>query len=125
MPRRPTLKLPPLNLGEETIGQRIARIRKQKGYTQTELAQKMGTIQSLISDYETGRLRLYDEMVVRFAVALDVSTDEILGLKRNNHKPTKPSLKIMRRLNKIDSLPESQQKTLLKTIDVFLKGAGK
>ena len=52
MPRGSKLKLPPLYLGKETIGKRIARLRKERGYTQVELAEKMNIIQTLISDYE-------------------------------------------------------------------------
>lgn len=124
MPRRSKLKLPRLNLGEETIGQRIARLRKERGYTQGELSERIGLIQALVSDYERDKLRLHGEMVIRFAQALEVSSDEILGL--NNKKKngdTKISLRLLRRTKKIEELPPSQQKTLLKTIDTFLKGA--
>ena len=123
MPRKSRLKLPPLDLGEETLGQRIARLRKERGYTQVELAEKIGIIQTLVSEYERDKLRLHAEMLVRFARALEVSTDELLGLQSSGNHPGKPSLKILRRLNKIDALPVAQQKTLLKTIDTFLKGA--
>ena len=37
---------------------------------------KIGIIQALISDYERDKLRLHAEMVLRFALALDVTTDE-------------------------------------------------
>lgn len=126
MPRRSRLTLPPLNLGKESIGQRIARLRKERGYTQAELSEKIGIIQALISDYERDKLRLHAEMVVRFAQALEVSTDEILGLNGSRkNEDTKLSLKLLRRSKKIEELPPSQQKTLLKTIDTFLKGAEK
>ncbi len=125
MPRKSRLKLSPLVLGKETIGQRIARLRKERGYTQKELAEKIGIIHNLVSDYETGKLRLYDEMVTRFAIALEVGTDEILGLKQDNHKHVKPSLKIMRRLGKIESMPPAQQKTVLKSLDLMIKSAEK
>lgn len=126
MPRRSRLTLPPLNLGKESIGQRIARLRKERGYTQAELSEKIGIIQALISDYERDKLRLHAEMVVRFAQALEVSTDEILGLNGSRkNEDTKLSLKLLRRSKKIEELPQSQQKTLLKTIDTFLKGAEK
>jgi transcriptional regulator with XRE-family HTH domain len=81
MPQRSRLNLPPIDLGKKTIGERIARIRKQKGFTQKQLAEKMGLLNYLISDYERGRRRLYDEMVARFAIALDVSADYLIGLK--------------------------------------------
>lgn len=116
---------PPLDLGEETIGQRIARFRKERGYTQAELAEKIGITNNLVSEYERGRLRMNDQMVARFAVALDVSADEILGLKIENRKNIKPSLRIMRRLHRIEKLTLSKQKSLLQIIDGFLKGEGK
>jgi transcriptional regulator with XRE-family HTH domain len=127
MPRRSRLKLPPLNLGKETIGQRLARLRKERGYTQVELAEKTGILQTLITDYERDRLRLHAEMVIRFAQALEVSTDELLGLNgaTKNGDNGKLSLKILRRVKRIEDLPQSQQKTLLMTIDTFLKGAGR
>jgi transcriptional regulator with XRE-family HTH domain len=55
-------------------------ITQGKGYTQVELAEKIGIIQVLISDYERDKLRPHPEVIVRFAHALNVTTDELLGL---------------------------------------------
>ena len=121
MPRIST-RQHPINK-KETFGKRLARIRKEKGYTQVELAEKMGIIQVLISDYERDKLRPYHEMIIRFAQALEISTDELLGLNHSKNKGNDPSLKILRRLKKIEALPHAQQKILLRTIDIFLKGA--
>lgn len=125
MPRKSRLKLPPLNLGKESNGQRLARLRKERGYTQIELADKTGIPQTLITDYERDRLRLHAEMVVRFAQALEVSADELLGLNGPKKNGEKTSLRLLRRTKRIAELPSSQQKTLLKTIDTFLKAAEK
>jgi transcriptional regulator with XRE-family HTH domain len=125
MARKSKLKLPPLDTGKETFGQRLARIRKEKGYTQVELAEKMGIIQVLVSDYERDKLRPHYDMVARFAHAMEVSADELLGLKPSKSKENTPSLKILRRVKKIEALPLAQQKILLKNIDMFLKGAEK
>src|SRR5881296_81784 len=120
MPKR--LQLPPLDLGNETMGQRLARIRKERGYTQVALAEKIGIIQSLVSDYETDRLRLTAEMAVRFALALDVTTDELLHPK-SKKKTKRPSLKIMRRMEEIEKLPPRQQSIVLSALDSILRGA--
>ena len=87
----------------------------------------MGIIQGLISDYERDKLRLHAEMLARFANALDITADELLfGLKPEKKNGKKPgSLRLLRRLNKIESMPAAQQKTLLKTIDTFLKASEK
>jgi transcriptional regulator with XRE-family HTH domain len=107
----------------ETVGQRLARLRKERGWTQVELAERLGIIQSLISDYERDRLRLNPAMVVRFAAALEITTDELLQPKAaQTVLRRKPSLRVLRRLERIESLPQHQQNTLLKTIDGFLKG---
>lgn len=123
MPRKSRLKLPPLDLGKETFGERLARLRKEHGFTQVELAEKVGIIQVLVSDYERDRIRMHAEMVVRFAKALGVSSDELLGLKRTRTNGAKLSSKVRRRLEQIEKLPSPHQRALLKTIDTFLKGA--
>ncbi len=122
MPQKSKYTLKTLKRSEETIGERFARLRKEKGYTQVELAKKIGITQVLISSYERNRLRPNYEMIISFAQALGVTADELLGLKVPAGTGKKPSLKILRRLNKIDSLPPSQQRALLQTIDNFLKG---
>jgi transcriptional regulator with XRE-family HTH domain len=127
MPRVSRLQLPPLDLGEETIDQRIARLRKERGYTQAELADRIRIIQTLVSAYEHDQLRLNAEMLARFPMALEVSADEVLSLERvpaGTAKP-KPSLRLLRRLQRIEALSPTQQKSLLQTIDMSLKAAGK
>ena len=110
-------------MGNETLGERLARLRKERGYTQVELAEKIGTIQALISDYETDRLHLSAEMAIRFALALEVSLDELLHPKAIKPAPKKPSLKLLRRLKQIESLPAAQQTAVLRTIDAFVRAA--
>ena len=125
MPQISRLKLPPLDLGKETIGERLARLRKERGYSQIELAARIGIVQNLVSAYERDTRRLHAEMVIRVARALDVSTDELLmGEKAASLKGAKVSLKISRRLQRIEVLPEMQQKRLLQSIDMLLDGTG-
>ena len=81
MPQKPNENLTPLHLCDETLGQRIALIRKKRGLTQKKLAEKIGITRSRLSNYEIDRIHLYDEMLIRFAIALDVSLDYLVGLK--------------------------------------------
>jgi len=123
MPQKSKYTLKTLKLSEETLGERFARLRKEKGYTQVELANKIGIIQVLISSYERNRLRPKYEMIISFAQALGLTTDELFGLKNPKKTAKKSRLKVLRRLNNIEKLPPSQQRALLQTIDNFLKGA--
>lgn len=122
MPRISRLKLAPVDLGGETIGERIARLRKERGYTQVELAEKVGIIQTIVSALETNALKLSAEMAIRFAMALGVSTDDLLMPAKAKPRRARPSRKVLRRLELIESLPSHQQQAVLKTIDAMLKG---
>lgn len=123
MPRKSRLKLPPLDLGDESFGQRLMRLRKERGYTQESLAAKVGIIQELVSSYERNKLRMHAELIVRFALALDVSSDDLLGMKPS--EPTDPLRpKLRRRMEQIAALKPNDQKTLLRTIDMFLNASG-
>ena len=54
-------------LSQKRIGERLARLRKERGSPRWNSRRRVGIIQSLISDYETDRLRMNPDMVVRFA----------------------------------------------------------
>lgn len=105
---------------DSTIGRRLAQLRKKQGITQKELAEKLGTQQTIISDYETGRLRIHAEMLVQLAEALKASADEILGIKKPPAEK-ESSLRLLKRVRKIEELPPFKQKVLIQTIDTFLK----
>jgi transcriptional regulator with XRE-family HTH domain len=121
MPRVSRLKPTPIRR-DESLGERLARLRKERGFTQKELAAKTGLIQALVSDYERNKLRLNADMVLRFATALEITTDELL--QPGGPKPArKPSRRVLRRLEQIEALPSPQQTVLLKTIDTFLENA--
>jgi transcriptional regulator with XRE-family HTH domain len=123
MPQVSKLNLPPIDFGSETLGERIARLRKERGYTQVQLAEKIGIIQSIVSAIERDVLKLSAEMAIRLAQAIDISLDELLNPaapKTRNGK--KPSRKVLRRLEQIEGLPHSQQVALLRTIDAVIKG---
>jgi transcriptional regulator with XRE-family HTH domain len=123
MARRATIRKPPLDFGGETLGERLTRLRKQRGYTQVDFAEKVGITQVLVSVYETDRRQFSVEMAIRFALALDVSLDELLHPKTKKASGKKPSRKVLRRLEEIEKLPPHKQNYLLRTIDGFIKGA--
>ena len=111
-----------MDFGGEPLGERLTRLRKQRGYTQVEFAEKVGITQVLISMYETDRRQFSVEMAIRFALALDVSLDEMLYPKAKRATGRNPSRRVLRRLEEIEKLPPHQQNTLLRTIDGFIKG---
>lgn len=65
---------------QENLGERIARIRRERGLTQSQLAERLYVTPQAVSKWERG-LSLPDaEMLGKIARALDRGTDELLGL---------------------------------------------
>lgn len=122
MPRLPlTTKEPVLDSTAKEIGSRIATLRKQKGITQKVLAERIGVTRTTVTDYECGRVRLYDEILARLAKVLECSTDMILGLKPISQADPSPQLKFTRRVRELEQLPEIKQKAILKTLDDLIR----
>lgn len=67
---------------QEKIGKFIATLRKEKGLTQQELAEKLGITKNAVSKWERG-LGLMDMSLLKpLSEILDVSVTEILNGKR-------------------------------------------
>jgi transcriptional regulator with XRE-family HTH domain len=111
-----------LTSAKESFGVRLAQLRKERGFTQVELAQKIGSIQAIISDYERAKTRPTAEVLIQLALALEVSSDVLLGLPQPKLSATAqaPNRRILRRVLLIEQLPKRDQDALLRTIDAFL-----
>ena len=60
---------------------RLAAIRKARGFTQVQLADAVRNTQRAVSYYETEAGFPPAPAVIQLAKALQISTDELLGLK--------------------------------------------
>ncbi|MYA41620.1 MAG: helix-turn-helix transcriptional regulator [Gemmatimonadetes bacterium] len=61
------------------IPERLKAFRKERGLTQTELAERCGFVQPAITRWETGGVELSLPNAVRLCKALDVSLDQLCG----------------------------------------------
>ncbi len=121
MPGRRKYETP---IDEHTIGNRLRELRKRRGMTQVELAQRLGMDQSVLSRYERGELRLHGALLTAFAKALRARPDEILGFQPLKALGTLNDHRFIRRLQLIDKLSKRDKEVLLRSIDTFLTGAG-
>jgi len=120
MPRKKTTATERPN---ETLGKRIARLRKERAITQVELAAILGIAQPNVSDYERDESKPGPEAILKMAEAFKVSADELLGRKSPAVQTPVVSRKLMRRVIEIEKLPKRDQQALIRTIDAFLKNA--
>ena len=105
---------------DKTIAKRLGEIRRRKGKTQVEVAERLGITQSLVSEYERGRLRLHAALVAAFAKTLRVSADELLGLTKPKENGILRDRRVLRRFQRMEDLGKRDQLALFRTIDAFL-----
>ena len=68
------------------IGKNISKAREKKGYTQDEFASLLGTNRVTVSKWETCNNVPSTEMLFQISNILDVSIDELLGLKNEKQE---------------------------------------
>jgi transcriptional regulator with XRE-family HTH domain len=106
------------------LGARIARLRKDEGITQVQLAEQLGTSQQTITAYEVGRRRVPVSALPRIAKLLGVSIEELIG---EEAKPGKrgPAPKLQQQLERITRLPKTQQRFVMQVIDSVIAQASR
>ena len=111
----------PIQSDTKMLGKNVQTYRKKRGLVQKELAEKIGVTREAVAAYESGRGRMVDVTLIDIAKALSVSTDELLGIKMTKSASKDMSLRLIKRMNAIDALPEPKKKHVLKVLDDTLK----
>lgn len=68
---------PPAAIGGETLGERLHRLRKLRGFTQSELAARLGVSKPTVWAWEQGRARPIEERLDAIAETLGVTSAEL------------------------------------------------
>ena len=102
----------------DSFGKRLAKLRKEAGYSQRALAQSLGISHRRVAYYEAETNRPPSEILPNIANLLGVSTDELLGIKSTKNK--KVNRKLLNKVEKIEALPRRQQKAIEDYIDALL-----
>ncbi len=106
----------------EPFGLRLRRFRLAKGLTQAALGRVVGLSNRMVAYYEIQGGTPAPDLLLKLAEALDVSTDALAGRKtapRRDEPLTPESLRLWRRLKRIEELPLHDRKTILKMIDAM------
>ncbi len=112
--------MPRKKYGETSFGERLQNIRKARGLTQVQLAEAATTTQRAVSYYETEAGFPPAPAVISLAKALNVTTDELLGLKPPKvASPVEEDSEVRRewkRFQMISTLPERDRKAVIRLI---------
>jgi len=107
--------------GLDTIAQRLVRLRKERGLTQAQMAERLGVSQPVVSDYERGGLRLHGELILKVAEILDVTADQLLGIEtKAPPKKRGPQSQLEKQMAAIAGLPRKEQQQLLAVVQAFV-----
>ena len=71
-----------------TVGELIRAERKKKGWTQSELAERLGTTDRSISDLERGKTNPKLDTISHFARSLNISIDALIGVVPEGEVPS-------------------------------------
>lgn len=105
-------------------GKQLARLRKEAGYTQQELADEIGATRRMIAYYEAESDHPPTNLLVELARVLKVSTDELLGLKTATvAKSKQPDSRLLRRMQQIEKLDAAKKRQVLQMIDTVIEHA--
>ncbi|SPE76100.1 HTH-type transcriptional regulator ImmR [Flavobacterium columnare] len=102
---------------ELSIGSRIIILRKEKNWSQVELAKQINASREIISRYERNESQPSIDMIVKMANAFDVTVDFLLGQSENAalDKDT------IERINDIQKMDSSTKNVLFNVIDTYIQ----
>lgn len=106
------------------VSEQIKRVRKKKGITQVELAEKLATTQRAISYYENPKTNLSMEMLHRIAEALEVPVKKLLDENKSQYEERYVTPALQKKLNRVADLPQADQQFVAKTIDMLIHKNG-
>lgn len=104
-----------------TMGQIIRKLRKGRGFTQEELAERLGVTYQAISKWENDSGMPDISQIVPLATIFDVSTDFLFGIDHTSE--TEDALKIVSTANSIQEYGKLD--SYLKAYDILLNGLKK
>ena len=110
------------SVNKTSFGQRLVQLRKSKGLTQVELGKRISVSQRIIHHYENKAEYPPTQKLIEIAQALDMSIDDLLGIKGNGndeaHLDIKPTL--AKKLRQASKLPPHDLKMLSSFIDALI-----
>jgi len=101
------------------FGRQLAHFRQQRGLTQYEFAEELGITRKLVVHYERSCENPATDFVVKAAKLLDVSVDELLGLRPAKERPG-PLPRVKRVTERIAELPKAKQAIILEMLESWL-----
>jgi transcriptional regulator with XRE-family HTH domain len=104
------------------LGQRIAQLRRERGWTQQELAEKLGVAQQTLAHYEVARIRVPASTLPLLATLFMTPIDTLVGHAQHAQRAGKrgPASKLQQHMERISQLPKPRQRVVMEVLESML-----
>ncbi len=103
------------------IGERIIRLRKEKGWSQNDLAKMLGTSGPIIGRYERNEMVPSVEVAKKLADAFETTLDYLVD--ETGKQAEIKDKAMLNRVVEIEHLDQEDKNTILRVIDSLLRDA--
>lgn len=101
----------------ESFGRRLARIRKEAGYSQRSLAAELGVSYRVIAYYEAQTEHPPTHLLPAIADALSLSVDQLLGRAPVSKRKAPQNERLLRQLRQVEKLPPRARQSVIEHIE--------
>lgn len=106
------------------LGKRIAEIRRERGLTQVQVAERLEVSQQTVNGFEKGRRRVAISTLLDLAELFDATVTELLGSEgRETRAKRGPPSRLERQMEAIQRLPRSKQRFVMEMLDAVIAQA--
>jgi len=106
---------------KESVGERIARLRNERGYSQRDLAGETGISHRMIAYYEKQAQNPPAHVLPILAEALGVSIDQLFGMAKIKTDGKNKDMRLWRRFSKIEKLDPKEKRQIMMLLDTFIE----
>lgn len=103
------------------FSQKLKTLRKNKDWSQGQIAMKIGVDPQRISKYERGVLYPTTEIALKIADLFEISLDYLFRDDGSVIQGVVTNKDLVKKLKDINTLPKDKQKTLIDLLDAFIK----
>ena len=104
------------------FGERLRAARETLGFSQAQVAEKLGISQASYGAWERDPVALRPDQIEKLTEILNVSVDELFGKEeKNGRRSSGPVGKARRLFEAVSKLPRSQQQHVLTVVEAFVE----
>lgn len=103
-----------------SLGERIAKLRKQRGWKQKDFAKKVDVHPAHVSRWERDHMRPSTKALSLMAEVFDISVDELLAEPESNGQPVVRDPQLLRTFQQAQQLAEEDKAIIVRMVEALV-----